>query len=566
MPRLKLWLLGSPRFERDGEPVELGRRKALALVIYLAVRRQAASRDELTALLWPEADPGRGRTALRRVLSDLNKVLGKSWLDVAGESVALPSEADLWVDVAAFRLALSTCQTHGHAPDVACAACVPLLAEAAALYRDDFLAGFTLPDCPAFDEWQFFEAESLRRELAGALSRLVRHLLTAGSYEQAIPYARRWLGLDPLMEAPHAALMQLYARTGQRAAALRQYQEYLHVLAAELELPPDREMTALYERIRRGEEGPAAERGAQAGYGPLLSVLPSPVLGASLVHPEDEIRLVSVLCAGVGEVADSAGRSSLDELADAADALMQLVKQAVSRYEARVERFVGGSVQVVFGIPLAHEDDPERAIRAALEIQAAAQKKGLGVSIGISTGQVYFQAPGIESQEATMIGPVLNLASRLQGKAPPGEVLVSEATHRHTRRAFEFAPYESGAKGVPEPTAAYLVRRALLHPQKVRGVEGLHARLIGRDEELNRLRFALDAVLHGQGQIVCLIGEAGLGKSRLIAELKQVALAAQDYRAPLLWLESRCQELSMATSYWPFIDLFAHLLLFAGGR
>jgi len=99
------------------------------------------------------------------------------------------------------------------------------LTEAISLYRDDFLAGFTLRDSPGFDEWQFFQTECLRQEFATALERLAQAYTGQGAYERAIVYARRWLSLEPLHESAHRYLMRLYAESGQRVAALRQYED-----------------------------------------------------------------------------------------------------------------------------------------------------------------------------------------------------------------------------------------------------------------------------------------------------------------------------------------------------
>ena len=120
------------------------------------------------------------------------------------------------------------------------------------LHRGDFLAGFTLRDSPEFDEWQFFQAETLRQELASALERLVHGHSADGEDGRmpGIPYARRWLALDPLHEPAHRHLMQLYAGTGQYAAALRQYAECVRILDEELGVPPDEETIRLYEAIK----------------------------------------------------------------------------------------------------------------------------------------------------------------------------------------------------------------------------------------------------------------------------------------------------------------------------
>src|SRR5690606_25178244 len=128
--------------------------------------------------------------------------------------------------------------------------CLPLLQEAVTLYTDDFLAGFTLRDCPEFDDWQFFQAEGLRQELATALELLAGGLSAQKAYEAAIPHARRWVALDPLHEPAQQRLIHLYDLAGQSSAALRQYEEYAQLVENELGLPPEEETTTLYEAIK----------------------------------------------------------------------------------------------------------------------------------------------------------------------------------------------------------------------------------------------------------------------------------------------------------------------------
>jgi DNA-binding SARP family transcriptional activator len=256
MPRLALFLLGPPCIERDGEPIEFSRRKALALFVYLAFTGRSHSRDGLATLLWPALDQSRARAGLRRALAALKQDLGEGWLDVDRETVRLNRDAEISLDVVEFHDRLAECRAHGHPEGEPCPACLPLLAEAAALYRDDFLAGFTLRDSPGFDEWQFFQTEGLRDELASALERLAHVHSVRGEFEQAIAYARRWLALDPLYEPAHRCLMQLYTWAGQRAAALRQYGECERVLKEELGVPPEEETTGLYQAIKENRDLP----------------------------------------------------------------------------------------------------------------------------------------------------------------------------------------------------------------------------------------------------------------------------------------------------------------------
>ena len=128
------------------------------------------------------------------------------------------------------------------------------LATAADCYQADFLAGFTLPGCPAFDEWQFLQTEAVRRDLSRALEKLVRSYEARNDLIQAIVYAQRWVALDPLHEAAQRRLIALYGRNGQRAEAHRQYQLCERLLAEELGIEPEPETTQLHEQIRKGRE------------------------------------------------------------------------------------------------------------------------------------------------------------------------------------------------------------------------------------------------------------------------------------------------------------------------
>jgi predicted ATPase/DNA-binding SARP family transcriptional activator len=255
MSTVRLSLLGPPRLERDGKPVELDTRKTVALVAYLAMTGESPggethTREALATLLWPEVESQRARANLRRSLSVLRKGIGGECLVADREIIGTHPEAGIWLDVAHFRRLLSSPQTHGHPEAESCPDCLKALTEAVELYRGDFLEGFSLRDSANFDDWQFFQTEGLHQEMALALERLVHGYSAQGAYERAIPYGRRWVAIDPLHEPAHRQLMRLYAQAGQRAAALRQYMECARILEAELGLPPAEETTSLYEQIR----------------------------------------------------------------------------------------------------------------------------------------------------------------------------------------------------------------------------------------------------------------------------------------------------------------------------
>jgi DNA-binding SARP family transcriptional activator len=258
-PRLALRLMGPPRLDVGDQPVRFDNRKTLALLAFLAVEGHAQMRDTLTAMLWPEADRAHARGALRRVLASLKAAVGPGWLEVAQESVGLARRADgRWVDVERFRRGLATCRDHNHSQARLCPGGRDAVAEALALYRGDFLAGFTLRDSPEFDHWQLAHSEGLRFSALRGLERLVRFHSTHGPWEEAVAHARRWLFLDPLCEAAHRSLMQLYAWSGERGMAVRQYEQCVEVLAGELGTRPQVETVRLAEAIRDGRlHGPA---------------------------------------------------------------------------------------------------------------------------------------------------------------------------------------------------------------------------------------------------------------------------------------------------------------------
>lgn len=252
MAGLQLFVLGTPRIEWEGQPVKLERRKAFALLVYIAVTGQSHRRDTLATLLWPDLDQTRARAALRRTLASLKKDLNPYPLEAHKETVGLVKDADsiLWSDIGRFRSLLESCRVHNHAEAERCATCPARVAEAVALYRGIFLAGFTLRDSLAFDCWQLLEAETLQHELESALERLVQAHARRGEFELALAYGRQWLALDPLNEQASRYLMALQAWLGQRQAAFRLYGQLCRQLERELGVSPQPETVALYQALR----------------------------------------------------------------------------------------------------------------------------------------------------------------------------------------------------------------------------------------------------------------------------------------------------------------------------
>jgi adenylate cyclase len=238
---------------------------------------------------------------------------------------------------------------------------------------------------------------------------------------------------------------------------------------------------------------------------------------------EGENRLVTALFADISGFTPMSQNLSPEATVRKVNQCFQAVTDAVYRYEGSVNRFIGDCVLAFFGAPLAHENDPERAILAALDMREAVSQLGLNISVGINTGMMYFGAIGTQEHlEISAYGTDINLAKRLQETAQPGQILVGAGSYRLTRRAFDFETISSlSLKGFTQPVTAYDVQQVKPHPEKLRGIEGLRARMIGREREFADLKEAADAWLGGQGQIVSIIGEAGIGKSRLVQELRE---------------------------------------------
>src|SRR5258708_5413872 len=193
------------------------------------------------------------------------------------------------------------------------------------------------------------------------------------------------------------------------------------------------------------------------------------------------------------------------------------ISEVAAAHGGTVEKFAGDAVMVVFGVPAVHDDDAERAVRAALEVRDRAGD--LTVRIGVNTGEAVTAAR--EDKQFMVSGDAVNVAARLQQGAEPGEVVVGQLTHQLTRNVIDYAPRDPiTAKGKAEPLVAFIALRPRSHvPVQARGVAGLQAALVGRDRELRLLldtfaRTATDRRPH----LFTLIGSAGVGKSRLVSE------------------------------------------------
>ena len=249
MSRLALTFLGPPLVLLDGEPVELKRRKPLALLAYLAVTSQTRSRDVLTEILYPDHPRDQGYSDFRQTLTVLRKTIGEKWLIADQGGVRLRHGKDLWVDVTEFRRLIQG--TKNREKPGGPSGSEKLLSRAAALVHGRFLEGFSLKDSPEFEDWQSMEADSLLRDQTWVLERLVDLHQSREEYREAIEPCQKWLSLDSFDEAVHSRLMRLYLLSGQRSLALKQYERCRAILERELGEKPGKEMEELRQQILR---------------------------------------------------------------------------------------------------------------------------------------------------------------------------------------------------------------------------------------------------------------------------------------------------------------------------
>jgi predicted ATPase/class 3 adenylate cyclase len=255
---------------------------------------------------------------------------------------------------------------------------------------------------------------------------------------------------------------------------------------------------------------------------------------------ESERRIVTILFADVKGSTAIAEQLDPEEWTEIMNGAFERLIPAITLFDGNVIRLMGDAVLALFGAPIAHEDDPYRAVLAALSmindlrpyqdrIRGRLIKAGLtpdptdfAVRIGINTGLVVVGRVGSDqSGEYTAMGDAVNIASRMEQTAEPGTIQIAQDTYRHVASFVQTEPLgEVKFKGKSEPLLTYEVLGLRADIGELRNVSGLAAPLIGRDDEMDILRRSLNQIQQGSGQIACLIGEAGLGKSRLIQELK----------------------------------------------
>jgi DNA-binding SARP family transcriptional activator/class 3 adenylate cyclase len=525
----------------DDRPLELGGRKQRALLAVLLLHaNRVLSSDSLVEALWGESPPGTAATALQGYVSQLRKTFAPAQAIVTRAPGYMIELREDELDLNRFERLLEEARSS----DVASAAAH--LRKALALWRGRALGD--LADEP------FARSEALRLEELRlvALEERIEADLVLGRHAALVGELEAYVAQEPLRERPRGLLMLALYRSGRQAEALAAYREARRVLVDELGIEPSRGLQELEQAILRQD--------------PELD-LPTPSVGEARREPDarapgvpapgppaaarEERKVVSVL------FVDPVGFTGRADLADPEDVRAALrpfhaaARREIERFGGMVEKFVGDAVMAVFGAPLAHEDDPERAVRAALALRQWVTEEGedLQVRMAVNTGMALVSLAARPSEvDAVAAGNVVNLAQRLQVAAPVNGIFVGEQTYRATRQAIEYRQAEPvEAKGQSSPVAAWeaLEARSRLGVDFLRGAR---TPLVGRQRELDLLVSALRRVREERSpQLVTLVGVPGIGKSRLVFEL--FGKVEQD-QEPITWRQGRCVPYGDGVSFW----------------
>jgi class 3 adenylate cyclase/tetratricopeptide (TPR) repeat protein len=280
---------------------------------------------------------------------------------------------------------------------------------------------------------------------------------------------------------------------------------------------------------------------------------------------EGERKQVTVLFVDLVESTRLAERLDAEGMHQVMDQVLRLMAEAVHRYEGTVNQFLGDGLMALFGAPLAIEDHAVRAVQAALAIREtvsglseqlrAARGVEIRVRIGLNSGPVVVGRIGDDLRmDYTAVGDTTNLAARMQALAEPGTILVTDGTHHLVEGYVDsegLGPVEVKGRSEPVPVFRVFRRRRRRSRFEVSADRGL-SQLTGRDRELGILRDCLSRAMAGRGQVVGIVGEPGVGKSRLVHELRRLAIGES-----VTWLEGYCVPYGQATPFLPLLEILS---------
>ncbi len=526
---LELMLLGGFDARLNGLPVAgIYYNKMRALLAYLAVEpEQDHNREMLAELLWGDNDPATARGNLRRTLSHLRRALelpsGTVLFSTGKHTIRFVP--NLYIDAVDFS------RQSPASPENAAQHQERIIA----LYRGEFLAGLSLPDCPDFEDWLQVQREALNRRALALLEQLSNRYAQQGEYGQALRFVLRHTELDPWNEDAHRRAMRLYALNGQKDSAIRQYEICCSQLKNELGEMPCDETRQLSERIRNGD---------------ILRRSTDTAVKAPTPQTLSERRQLSVLYCEL----------TLATLDDSDEAMEQLCAPK-ARCEDIIRQFFGHIVQMhsggllaYFGYPQAHEDAVRHAVQAALAVTREAAP-GINIRAAVHTGQVI---TGGDSSVPDTVGKTSKLATHLRHSVSHNEVAISQQTHAMVSGYFDCISL--GSQSLPDfakPQEIFKVLQQSGARTRLDAAVQLTP-LVGRKTEIAELIALWKEAAQGAFNIVLVQGEAGIGKSRLLHTLKQ-QLADQPHTVR----ELHCFPEFSQSPFHPLIATFEEILGFA---
>ena len=518
---LELRILGPLEVLADGEPVALPRKKQRALLALLLLRAgEVVSTDELIEELWGGQPPATAKDALQNYVSQLRKALGPDVIVTRDPGYVLEATAEQ-TDLGRFERLVADARGEDAKARAA------KLREAIDLWRGPPLADL------AYESFTGLETARLEELRASAQADLVDSELELGWHAELIAELETTIAERPFDERPRAQLMLALYRAGRQADALEAYHQARRTLDEELGLEPGAQLRELEQAILRQD-----------------TALDAPL--AAPVVLEERRKTVTILFADLVESTELAEALDPEALRRVLDGYFAAARRAIEGHGGTIEKFIGDAVMAVFGVPVAHEDDALRAVRAAVDTRAAVAALGeaverehglrLELRTGINTGDVYVGDPG---HGGLVTGNAVNVAKRIEQAAPSGSIMLGAATLELVRDAVRVkAVKPSKEKPLPAFRLLELVAGA---PSVARYLE---AELVGREDELRRLLAGFEeAKGEPPSQVVAVVGEPGIGKTRLANEL--VALVERDAAV----LTGRCVSYGEGATYLPLREM-----------
>jgi class 3 adenylate cyclase len=523
-----------------------GLQRAILALLVLHVG-ETVSTDHLIDEVWGEDPPATAQHAIGVHVSRLRRALGVDCIESQPHGYRLRAEGSV-IDLGRFEALIAEASRAFAIGDQQAAA--DALAVGLALWRGPALGDLATTNVARADRARLDELRVLAHE------RRIDAELACGRHLELVPDLRRLVGEMPLREVFHARLMLALYRSGRQAEALDVYHRARGVLDRELGVDPGRELESLQRAVL--DHDSALDLAAAPGRVPVEHLVSEQATHPipSVSRPRDTRRTVTTLIADVrgstlaGEPLDPESRR------EPLDRCFQEMRAVLERHGGMVELVVGDTVVAVFGMPLVHEDDALRAVRAAFEMRDALAalndhletelRVRLTMRVGVNTGEVV--AAWGTGSTTPVTGDAVNIAAGLQQAARSGEILLGEGTHHLVRRAIDAEP--AGAidpRGTSGPARAF--RLLGIAPGVTGHAQRFDSPLVGRERERQLLESALKRAADDETcELFTLLGPAGVGKSRLVHEF------LGSVRPETSVLRGRCPPYGERVAFWPVAE------------